>query len=471
MPPYLIGSESVSPQPFSATNTATWRDWTGDGPLAADFPMEGDLSGKHAEPTGPFNCSGFGSKATCWEILTVRLGRYASNMAKQGVVLTDEMLQREARLLLYDCDDPWNQTAADNPEWLDLFKKAHGLDYIPTTLGGEGQQIPEDLEAYSDLGLRIPFALQLQAYNLNQANLPSAVPKQSPGAYQEALTHRTGRFRDLFAVLESEGKLRADDNSCGHEECAGNRADLSWLETSHTEVQYRRWCNQEVGVPLVKPLSFVSSRSAEAAGSATDQGRGSAFTLHADPAGENAVGHAQRGYLPRHKLELSPERAQLFETITGPWSESGRMPDPIYRQPTVSGTNDFTTTGAMMEFLGGDVGSNLPFSTDLMTSNIQAPMENDMNWMIADGSMVNLDELIASTTAPLDLSTAAVPDMSGFGALPSTTLAEAPPLSETLQATSAVAHAGFDQGLDDFTFDDMIFDSTYDSVQGSTDAF
>jgi len=37
------------------------------------------------------------------------------------------MLQRKARLILYETDDDWNQTAADNTEWLELFKKAHGL--------------------------------------------------------------------------------------------------------------------------------------------------------------------------------------------------------------------------------------------------------------------------------------------------------------------------------------------------------
>lgn len=68
--------------------------------------------------------------ATCWEILTLRLGRFAREyIEKHGAgSLTDEMLQVESRRILYSDDDPWNQTAADNPEWLNLFKKAHGID-------------------------------------------------------------------------------------------------------------------------------------------------------------------------------------------------------------------------------------------------------------------------------------------------------------------------------------------------------
>jgi hypothetical protein len=64
----------------------------------------------------------------CWEVLTIGLAKYTKQMAAQGIVLTDEMLQAQARRIVYDSDDTWNQTAADNPEWLDLFKKASGLD-------------------------------------------------------------------------------------------------------------------------------------------------------------------------------------------------------------------------------------------------------------------------------------------------------------------------------------------------------
>jgi len=68
--------------------------------------------------------------ATCWEILTLRLGRFArEHITKHGAgSVTDEMLQNESRRILYGDDDPWNQTSADNPEWLSLFKKAHGID-------------------------------------------------------------------------------------------------------------------------------------------------------------------------------------------------------------------------------------------------------------------------------------------------------------------------------------------------------
>lgn len=149
MPPYLIGIESVSPNPFSATNRGTWRQAPQRRDTESVSNVEkltsGDLGGR---ASSELDESGFGSRATCWEILTVRLGAYANEMAQKGVVLSDEMLQQQARHIIYDSDDTWNQTAADNPEWLDLFKKAHGLDFIPNAIGGQGLEVPEDLETY-----------------------------------------------------------------------------------------------------------------------------------------------------------------------------------------------------------------------------------------------------------------------------------------------------------------------------------
>jgi hypothetical protein len=51
-----------------------------------------------------------------------------------GVIPTDEMFQLEARPLLFDSEDSWNQTMADNPEWLAKFRKDrynHSLPHSP----------------------------------------------------------------------------------------------------------------------------------------------------------------------------------------------------------------------------------------------------------------------------------------------------------------------------------------------------
>lgn len=90
------------------------------------------------------------ANATCWEILTLRLGRYAREcIAKNGAdSITDRMLQDQAHMIIYGSADNWEQTAADNPEWLSLFKKAHGI-----TSKTQEPRISNRHDVYEDLGI------------------------------------------------------------------------------------------------------------------------------------------------------------------------------------------------------------------------------------------------------------------------------------------------------------------------------
>lgn len=62
------------------------------------------------------------------------LVNYVNIQRAAGIVPTDADLQRQARLIIYQTDDPWNQTAADVPALLLVFKRDHGL---ATSAGGD----------------------------------------------------------------------------------------------------------------------------------------------------------------------------------------------------------------------------------------------------------------------------------------------------------------------------------------------
>jgi hypothetical protein len=209
MPPYLIGKEVNSPLPFSATNPAS----TGFSTLS--IPPQADISRQVAEtqlsmwnqaiacagdmvplPDGLTDSSGwelFGMMdlagtgvnaninvekghipspaprvSTCWEILTVRLGLYVKEMKAAGFSITDDMLQRQARIILYESDDNWNQTAADDLQWLNLFKKAHGL---PNKATDTYVDFVDDLGMHADLSFE--SMLQDSSWDLNVANVPA----------------------------------------------------------------------------------------------------------------------------------------------------------------------------------------------------------------------------------------------------------------------------------------------------------
>lgn len=122
----LPGTNDVSPTTDLSVAYQAGRDPSTIGPIILTTPRI-----YAAEETRKIH-----PDATCWEILTLSLGRFARQyIEKHGAEsITDAMLQREARCILYgDPEDTWNQTAADNPEWLNLFKKAHSIETkIPT---------------------------------------------------------------------------------------------------------------------------------------------------------------------------------------------------------------------------------------------------------------------------------------------------------------------------------------------------
>ena len=69
--------------------------------------------------------------AKCYRRLELELSRFVSScMSKNSPnphVPTDEEIRRQARWIIYNNDDPWNQTAVDNAEWLLRFKRSNGL--------------------------------------------------------------------------------------------------------------------------------------------------------------------------------------------------------------------------------------------------------------------------------------------------------------------------------------------------------
>lgn len=121
LPPYLIGSESKSMVPFSATNSDV-RDHFFQISSNAGMrraPAETPLQSLPESFTSQSEISSF------TQIMTMHLSRYAQDQMKQGIIPTDDMFQRVARRLLYDCEDSWNQTVADNGQWLSAFRQLH----------------------------------------------------------------------------------------------------------------------------------------------------------------------------------------------------------------------------------------------------------------------------------------------------------------------------------------------------------
>lgn len=65
--------------------------------------------------------------SNCWGRLEQELTKYLTQHKLVGSVPSDRQLQDQARVIIYEDDDPWNWTCADNQLWLDTFKWQHGV--------------------------------------------------------------------------------------------------------------------------------------------------------------------------------------------------------------------------------------------------------------------------------------------------------------------------------------------------------
>jgi hypothetical protein len=132
MPPFLIGQPGIS-----AFHTSLTRH----------------------EPNRPR--VDYQGEETMWDSLVDTLQKLVRQSSSQHLMVSDRTLQNHARDTIYGTADSRGQTPADNPEWLDLFKRSYSLSLLPDSTVKSYGNVAEDLEVYQDLGIRLPSTLQM----------------------------------------------------------------------------------------------------------------------------------------------------------------------------------------------------------------------------------------------------------------------------------------------------------------------
>ncbi|KAH6673536.1 hypothetical protein B0J14DRAFT_512100 [Halenospora varia] len=121
-----IGLPAPQQNPSSGNSSARAMTPNLDKPL---HTLVQNQPSTNTNPTQPLRY--FLNDANCYGRLVRELSRYVTtcmsinNPARR--IPSDAEIQNQARWIIYDDDDPWNQTAADNAEWLIRFKRDVGL--------------------------------------------------------------------------------------------------------------------------------------------------------------------------------------------------------------------------------------------------------------------------------------------------------------------------------------------------------
>lgn len=88
----------------------------------ASLPRSEDVADERLRSKDPTTID---STIHSYSRLETELAEYVQTKRLTGIEPDDADLQRQARIIIYEYDDGWNQTAADNAEWLAAFKQRH----------------------------------------------------------------------------------------------------------------------------------------------------------------------------------------------------------------------------------------------------------------------------------------------------------------------------------------------------------
>ncbi|KAH7225187.1 hypothetical protein BKA60DRAFT_449300 [Fusarium oxysporum] len=206
----------------------------------------------------------FLTDANCYRRLFRELTRFVSSAMSPNNpnchAPSDAEIQHQARCIIFDDDDPWNQTAADNAEWLLRFKRDVGIL-------SPGPGLALDTNAWNltqgGTGFAPPYAFP----NKRMLNATSSIPASSSGTNK---TFSTAAPNMTTTTVPSSDKVEIfiGNNATPFET---NQALLDgYIETFSS--RYDRpatvFCSRELESGLV---GFVEAEIARGAGFPSDE--------------------------------------------------------------------------------------------------------------------------------------------------------------------------------------------------------
>jgi hypothetical protein len=189
-------SRSDRPIVFKRPGTGTYTP--------PDAPLHTQVQNQPSTNTNPMQpLRYFLNDANCYGRLVRELTRFVSSCTSVNNpaqhIPSDAEIQNQARWVIYDDDDPWNQTAADNAEWLTRFKRDVGL--APSS---DGPGLPQHESSWQvsggGSGFSPPYILpnKVPAFNTSidvaMDNQTFKVSSQTAGQFARSLEVGGARF-------------------------------------------------------------------------------------------------------------------------------------------------------------------------------------------------------------------------------------------------------------------------------------
>ncbi|KAI9167141.1 Homeobox protein 4 [Paramyrothecium foliicola] len=165
---------------------ATGTQWLEAFRRRAHLPRTEDVQDEVFRSTDPMSID---STIHSYSRLERELGDFLKSQRSQGIEPTDDDLQRQARIIIYEFDDGWNQTAADNNTWLAEFRQRHPAEgSVSPTDGSVELSLPQSHRSSGSDWSSVPQTTR--STNMSPENDSTAISSMSPFFLNDANCYR-----------------------------------------------------------------------------------------------------------------------------------------------------------------------------------------------------------------------------------------------------------------------------------------
>ncbi|KAK8010848.1 hypothetical protein PG990_009813 [Apiospora arundinis] len=227
--------------------------WLTDFRKRAHLPRSEDVND---DPQRSHDPKSIDSTIHNYSRLEHELGEFLRSQRSLGLEPTDTDLQRQARTIIYEVDDDWNQTAADDGEWLVGFRARHsGASDPAATLTdasllsqSQPQKPPSPLSGFTTTSVSTPGLQrpQLPGYERKPSTFMYFV--NDPSCYRR-LGKELGRFVAFTMSENNPNRHVPTDEELQHQaRWIGYDDDDKWNQTPADNPQWLRQFKQDVGI-------------------------------------------------------------------------------------------------------------------------------------------------------------------------------------------------------------------------------
>lgn len=163
-------------------------EWLAGFRQRAQLPRSEDLADENRRSQDPMTID---STIHNPSRLEFELGEFVREQLSLGVQPTDASLQKQARIIIYQHDDGWNQTSADDPLWLSAFKQKH--IFSPSNGGPNQADFPISSRT-ANMGVCCQPALPSCSRRSSNEILPLNSGGSGSGTRSPSPTRTTGRY-------------------------------------------------------------------------------------------------------------------------------------------------------------------------------------------------------------------------------------------------------------------------------------